>query len=105
MLAASRPNSSALVFQHLGKILLTGLFFFSFLQLRRLHLAASLLGSLLLCFSAYMCMGSCWYWFADDVVCFAAILLGSELAIQRGRWLILVFAVALVGMITPFHLY
>ena len=50
-------------------------------------------------------MGSCWYWFADDVVCFAAILLGSELAIQRGRWLILVFAVALVGMITPFHLY
>ena len=95
----------ALVFQHLGKVLIAGLFFFRFLQLRRLHSPAPLLGSLLLSFSAYMCMGSCWYPLADEVVCFAGILLATEEAVQHGRWLILALAVALVGMITPFHLY
>ena len=95
----------ALIFQHLAKVLLAGLFFFRFLQLRRLHAPAPLLGALLLSFSAYMCIGSCWYPFADEVVCFAAILLGTELAVQQGRWLLLALAVALVGMITPFHLY
>jgi len=95
----------ALVFQHLGKSLIVGLLFFRFLQLRRLHSPAPLLGSLFLSFSAYMCIGSCWYPFVDEVVCFAAILLGTELALQHGRWLILAFAVALAGMITPFHLY
>lgn len=97
--------ASALVFQHLGKVLLAGLIFFRFLQLRRLHSPAPLLGSLLLSFSAYMCTGSCWYGMADEVVCFAAILLGTELAVQYGRWLILALAVSLVGMISPFHLY
>lgn len=95
----------ALVFQHLGKVLLGGLLFFRFLQLRRLEAPAPLLGALLLSFSAFMCIGSCWYPFADEVVCFAAILLGTELVVQQGRWLLLVLAVALVGMITPFHLY
>jgi hypothetical protein len=95
----------ALVFQHLGKVLIAGLIFFRFLQLRRLHSPAPLLGSLLLSFSAYMCIGSCWYPFADEVVCFAAILLATEEAVQHGRWLLLALAVALVGMITPFHLY
>lgn len=95
----------ALAFQHLGKILVAGLFFCRFLQLRGLRSPAPLLGSLLLSFSAYMCIGSCWYPFADDVVCFAAILFGTEVAVQRGRWLVLALAVALVGMITPFHLY
>ncbi len=101
----SKWIAQALVFQHLGKILVAGLFFFRFLQLRRLQSPAPLLGSLLLSFSAYMCIGSCWYPLADDVVCFAAILFGTEVAVQRGRWLILALAVALVGMITPFHLY
>jgi uncharacterized membrane protein YfhO len=95
----------ALVFQHLAKVLVAGLLFFRFLQLRRLQAPAPLLGALLLSFSAYMCIGSCWYPFADEVVCFAAILLGTELAAQQGRWLLLALAVALVGMITPFHLY
>jgi len=95
----------ALVYQHLAKILIAGLIFFRFLQLRRLRSPAPLLGALLLSFSAYMCMGSCWYPLADEVICFAAILLGTEEAVQRGRWLILAVAVALVGMITPFHLY
>jgi uncharacterized membrane protein YfhO len=95
----------ALVFQHLGKILITGLLFFRFLQLRRLHPPAPLLGSLLLSLSAYMCMGSCWYPFANEVVCFTAILLGAELAVQQGRWLILALAMAVAGMITPFDLY
>ena len=101
----SRLIAPALVFQHLGKVIIAGLLFFRFLQLRRLRPPVPLLGSLLLSFSAYMCIGSCWYSFADEVVCFAAILLGAETALQNGRWLILALAVALVGMITPFHLY
>ncbi|HKP03126.1 MAG TPA: YfhO family protein [Chthoniobacterales bacterium] len=95
----------ALVYQHLAKVLLAGLLFLRFLQLRQLQGPAPFLGAFLLSFSAYMCTGSCWYPFADEVVCFAAILLGAEEALQRGRWIILAAAVALVGMITPFHLY
>jgi uncharacterized membrane protein YfhO len=95
----------ALVFQHLAKILIAGLLFFRFLQLRRLEAPAPLLGSLLLAFSAYMCMGSCWYPLADEVICFAAILFGIEEALQHRRWVILALASALVGMINPFYLY
>jgi uncharacterized membrane protein YfhO len=95
----------ALIFQHLGKILIAGLFFFRFLQLRGLPAPAPLLGSLLLSFSAYMCMGSCWYPLADEVVCFAGILLATERALLSGRWLMLALVVALIGMINPFFLY
>jgi uncharacterized membrane protein YfhO len=95
----------ALIFQHLGKILIVGLLFFRFLQLRRFQAPAPLLGSLLLSFSAYMCMGSCWYPLTDEVVCFAAILLGTETALQGRRWITLALGTALVGMINPFYLY
>src|SRR4051812_43052545 len=95
----------ALIYQHLAKVLIAGLLFLRFLQLRQLREPAPFLGGFLLSFSAFMCMGSCWYPLADEVVCFAAVLLGAEEALRRGRWLILVLAVALVGMITPFHLY
>ena len=95
----------ALVFQHLGKTLIAGLFFFRFLQILGLRSPAPLLGSLLLSFSAYMCMGGCWYPLADEVVCFAGLLLATERALQSGRWLMLALAVALVGMINPFFLY
>lgn len=95
----------ALIFQHLGKVFVAGFFFFRFFQLRRLSSPAPLLGSLLLSFSAYMSMGSCWYPMADEVVCFAGILLATERALQGRRWLMLAFLVALVGMINPFFLY
>jgi uncharacterized membrane protein YfhO len=95
----------ALIYQHLAKILIAGLLFLRFLRLRRLEGPAPVLGAFLLSLSAYMCMGSCWYPLADEVVCFAAILLGAEEALQNGRWFILALAVALVGIITPFHLY
>ena len=97
--------AGVLVYQHLLKVLVAGLIFFRLLQLFRLQSPAPLLGSLLLSFSAFMCMGSCWYPLADEVVCFAAILWGAEEALQTGRWLVLALAMALVGMITPFHLY
>src|SRR5213596_2656045 len=57
----------ALVFQHLLKTLIAGLLFLKFLQLRGLHFCASLLGSLLLAFSSYMCVGSCWIINADEI--------------------------------------
>jgi hypothetical protein len=51
----------ALVYQHLLYVLLSGLLFALFLANRGLTFASCLLGALLLSFSAYMCMGSCWY--------------------------------------------
>jgi uncharacterized membrane protein YfhO len=95
----------ALIYQHLAKVLIAGLLFYRFLQLRGLKLMASLLGSLLIAFSAYLCMGTTWYPFADEVVCFAALLLAVEIALKPGRWFILSLAVALVGLLDAFHLY
>ncbi|PYL51941.1 MAG: hypothetical protein DMF33_09210, partial [Verrucomicrobia bacterium] len=95
----------ALVFQHLFKTLIAGLLFFRFLQLRGLTLGASLLGSLLLAFSSYMCTGSCWIVSADETVGFTFLLFAMEGAISRGRWIYIPFAVALMGLVTVFHFY
>lgn len=95
----------ALVYQHLAKLLIAGLLFFQFLRLRGLQWLASLLGSLLLSGSGYMCMGSCWFGLADEVVCFAALLLAAEKAVQFGNWFILALAVALISFLGSFHLY
>ena len=95
----------ALVFEHLGKTLVAGLFFLGFLRLRGLDFCAALLGSLLLAFSSYMCMGSCWLVNADEVVGFSFLLCAAEMAVTRGRWLYLPLAVAALGLVTAFHLY
>ena len=95
----------ALVFQHLFKTLIAGLLFFRFLQLRCLTLYASLLGSLLLAFSSYMCAGSCWVVSADEIVGFTFLLFAMEEAISRGRWVYMPVAVALMGLVTLFHFY
>jgi uncharacterized membrane protein YfhO len=95
----------ALVFQHLFKTLIAGLLFFRFLQLRGLTFGASLLGSLLLAFSSYMCTGSCWIVSADETVGFTFLLFAMEEAISGGRWIYIPFAVALTGLITVFHFY
>jgi hypothetical protein len=97
--------ADALIFQHLLKTLTTGLIFFRFLQIRRLNFCSSLLGSLLLAFSAYMCMGSCWMINADEVVGFTLLLFAAECALSSGRWFYLPLAVALIGLITVFHLF
>jgi hypothetical protein len=95
----------ALVFQHLLKVLIAGLLFFRFLQLRGLNLGGSLAGALLLVFSAHMCMGSCWIISADDTLCFTFLLFAAEEALVRRRWLFIPIAVALSGLVTVFHLY
>ncbi len=95
----------ALIYQHLGKVLATGLIYFAFLRLQRIEFAAAVLGSLLLAFSAYMCMGACWFVLADEVVGFTAVLLAVEWALQRGYWGWLSLAVAAIGLISAFHLY
>jgi membrane protein YfhO len=95
----------ALVFQHLFKTLIAGLLCFRFLQLRGLTLHASLLGSLLLAFSSYMCTGSCWVVSADETVGFIFLLFAMEEAISRGRWIYIPMAVALMGLVTVFHFY
>lgn len=100
-----RLISDGLIFQHLLKTLIAGLIFFRFLQIRGLNFCSSLLGSMLLGFSAYMCMGSCWVINADEVVGFSFLLFAAEIAVSRGRWFYLPFAIALVGLITVFHLF
>jgi Predicted membrane protein len=95
----------AVVFQHLLKTLIAGLLFLRFLQLRGINLCAALTGALLLSFSAYMCVGGCWIISADEVVCFTFLLFAVEEAISRSRWIYLPLAVALIGLVTIFHLY
>jgi hypothetical protein len=95
----------ALVYQHLAKLLAAGLLFFGFLQLRGLKPVGSLLGALLVSFTAYMCMGACWYPLADEVFCFSGLLFAIELTLKRGRWFVVVPTVALIGVIDAFHVY
>jgi hypothetical protein len=95
----------ALILQHLVKTLIAGLLFFRFLQLRGLTFYALLLGSLLLAFSSYMCMGSCWVISADEIVGFTFLLFAMEEAISAGRWIYIPVAVALMGLVTVFHFY
>jgi Bacterial membrane protein YfhO len=97
--------AKALVYQHLLYVLLSGLLFACFLTARGLTFASCLLGALLLSFSAYMCMGSCWYFHANEVVCFTFLLFAAEQAASRGRWIYLVPAVTIVGFLGAFHLY
>jgi hypothetical protein len=95
----------ALVYQHLLKVVLAGILFFKFLDLRGLRFRASFLGALLVSFSAYMCMGSCWTNIGDEVVCFAFVLFSVEHALARGRWIYVPLAGACLGLLTAFHLY
>ena len=97
--------AQALILQHLVKTLIAGLLFFRFLQLRGLTFYASLLGSLLLAFSSYMCTGSCWVVSADEIVGFTFLLFAMEEAISAGRWIYIPVAVALMGLVTVFHFY
>jgi len=50
-------------------------------------------------------MGSCWYFHANEVVCFTFLLFAAEQAASRGRWVYLVPAVTIVGFLGAFHLY
>jgi hypothetical protein len=97
--------AKAIVYQHLLYVVVSGLFFACFLRGRGLSFASSLLGALLLCFSAYMCMGSSWYFHAYEVVCFTFLLFAIEEAVERGRWPYLVLGVAVVALLGAFHLY
>ncbi len=94
----------ALIYQHLARVVLAGLLFFWFLRLR-LSNQVALLGAILIAFSAYMCMGASWPLLAQDMVCFTALLFAVERALQKGRWFLVPLAVALVGLISSFHLY
>jgi uncharacterized membrane protein YfhO len=97
--------AKALVYQHLLYLTIAGVFFARFLADRGLAFGSCLLGAILLSFSGYMCMGSCWYFQATEVVCFTFLLFAAERAIGHGRWFYLVIAVALVGLLGAFHLY
>ena len=95
----------ALVYQHLLKIVVCGLFFFRFLELKGLKFVASLLGALLVAFSAYLTMGSCWTLIGNEVVCLTFVLFAVEAAMVKGRWFYLPLAIACCGILTPLHLY
>lgn len=94
-----------LVYQHLFHVLAAGLLFYGCLTMRGLNFCASLLGSLFFTFSSFMCMGSCWLIFGNEVICIAFVLFGVEVALRRGRWLPLALAVGLFALLSAFHIY
>lgn len=97
--------AKALVYQHLLYVLVAGFLFLRFFQLRGLTFQSGLLGAILLGFSAYMCMGSCWYFQASEVVAFTFLLFAAENAVSRGHWLYLVLGIVVMGLLSAFHLY
>src|SRR5947207_2367146 len=97
--------AKALVYQNLLYVVVAGMVFARYLVVRGLSFVVCFLVALLLSFSAYMCAGSCWYFHAYEVVCFTFLLLASEQAVTRGRWLYLTMAVVVVGLLGSFHLY
>src|ERR1700730_13137736 len=74
----------ALIDQHLLYVVIAGLLFARFLANRGLTFASCLLGAMSLCFSAYMCMGSCWYFHASELVCLTFVLFAAEAAAGQG---------------------
>ena len=97
--------AQALVYQHVAKVVIAGLIFFRFLQLRSLPIGVALFGALLLGYSGYMSVGACCSLLVEELLAFTMILLGIEQALAKGRWLLLVLSLAVVGMINPFYLY
>lgn len=95
----------ALVYQHLLKVVICGLLFFRFLELKGIRFVAALLGALLLSLSAYLTMGSCWTLIGNEVVCLTFVLFAVETALVRGRWFYLPLAIASCGILTPVHFY
>jgi uncharacterized membrane protein YfhO len=100
-----RAISTALIYQDLLYTVLTGVVFARFLRSRGLCVATCLLGALLLSFSGYMTAGSCWYFQAQEVVCFTLLLLATEAAVVRGRWIFLPLVVVAVALLGSFHLF
>src|SRR5438270_77672 len=72
--------AKALMYQHLVYVVLSGLLFALFLANRGLAFASCVLAALLLSFSGYMCMGSCWYFHARSA---AAVRKRSD---EHRRW-------------------
>jgi uncharacterized membrane protein YfhO len=101
----ARFIAQALVYQHLLKVAVAGLLFFRFLRMRGTPISAATLGSLLIAFSSYLTLGSCWYLPAEELLAFTLVLLGAETVLQRGPWVLLLLSVALAGTINPFYLY
>lgn len=97
--------AKGLIYQHFFYVLVCGLSFFRFLSGRGLVPETSFLGAALLSFSAYMCMGSCWYFHAAEVAAFALLLYCADCAANRGDWPHLVVAVAVMSLLGVFHLY
>lgn len=97
--------AEALPWQQLLKVVLAGLLFFRFLELRGLAFRAAAAGGVLLAFSAYMCIGACWSVAGNELVGFAFLLCAVERTLTLGRWSCVPLAVALLGLLTVFHLY
>lgn len=97
--------AKALVYQHLFYILVSGVLFARFLAARGLAFVSCLLGALLLSFSAYMCMGSCWLFHGTELTCFTFLLFAAEQAAGQGRWAYLIFGVFVMALLGAFHLY
>jgi hypothetical protein len=97
--------AESLVYQHLLYIAISGVLFARFLAGQGAKFVGCMLGALLLSFSAYMCIGSCWTFHANELVCFSFLLFAAEYAVGRGRWVYLVLAAAVVGLLGAFHLY
>lgn len=94
-----------LVYQHLFYVVVAGLFFFRFFRDCRLAIESCFLGAVLLAFSAYMCMGSCWYFHAAEATAFTILLFCLSRAVLHKVPVFLAPGIAAVSLLGAFHLY
>lgn len=93
------------IFIEVTKILIGGIVFFYFLKLLKASNFSAILGSVLFSFSGFMIIGACWYLFTYEALNVAMLLLAFELFYQRGKWMLFVFTIFLVGIAMPFNVY
>jgi len=95
----------AVIYVHLLKILLCGVFFFRYLSLLGISAYASGMGALLYTFCGYMVLGGTWRSPPTEAMFVAFLLYAFERFFKQSRWGLIPVAVACAGIDQPYFLY
>lgn len=93
------------VFVFIAKIVLSGLFFYFYLNIMGFTKKTSLIVSLLYAFNGYMILWGQHYWFANIIVYAPLMLYSLELLIQRSKWVMFCLIIGLTAVYSYYFLY
>ena len=95
--SGSERISYGLVYVQIGRILLAGILFYSYLRLLSLVATTAVTGALCYAFSGFMVVGGTWYIFSAEAVYFAFLLYAYERYLKDRVWIYLLVGVVLVA--------